>query len=249
MKPLRQILWILYQPYKWLFYLPFFFINTLIFGIIAVLVATLVNQFWGSYWGGVVWSRLNASLVPMFVRVYGREHIQKNTSYIVLANHQSAFDIFLIYGWLGIDIKWVMKKELRKIPGLGFGAARVGHIFLDRSHSRAAVESLEEAKRKLVDGTSVVIFPEGTRSLDGRMKDFRRGAFKLALDLDRPILPVSIVGTRNILPHKTFNLFPGHVTMIIHPPISLQEMGETDMKSLMDTTRKIIEKELPDYTQ
>lgn len=249
MKILRSLLWILYQPYKWLFYIPFLFINTFVFGIIAVLVSSLINQYWGSYWGGVVWSKVNAFFVPMFVKVEGRENIKKGTSYIVLSNHQSGYDIFLVYGWLGVDLKWVMKKELRKFPGLGFGADKVGHVFLDRSNSRAAVKSLEVARKKLVDGTSVVIFPEGTRSNDGVPLRFRRGGFKLAIDLDLPILPVSIINTRKILPNNSLNLFPGKVKMIIHPAIEINAFDENNMQDLIVITRQQICSVLPEVEE
>ena len=113
----------------------------------------------------------------------------------------------------------VMKKELRKVPGVGFGSKKVGHIFLDRSNKRAAVESLEIAKKKLINGTCVVIFPEGTRSNDGVLLPFKRGAFKLAIELGLPILPVSLINTRKIMPNKTMDIFPGKVEMVIHPGI------------------------------
>ena len=210
---LRKLLYILYQPYKWLIFLPFLIINTLFFGIVAVLVSSLINQRIGSYFGGVIWSRLNAFFTPMIVKVTGRENIQKNTSYVIVPNHQSYYDIFLIYGWLGIDIKWIMKKELKKIPGIGFGSQKVGHIFLDRSNSRIALQSLNEAKKKLVNGTSVVIFPEGTRSKDGQLGNFKRGAFKLSLDIGLPLLPVTVIGTQKILPSDSVNLMPGILLM------------------------------------
>ncbi len=233
----RKLLIILYQPYKWLFYLPFLIINTVFFGIIAVLFSILFGQKIGSYCGGVIWSRLNSALVPMIVRVKGRENINSNTSYIVLTNHQSAYDIFLVYGWLGIDLKWIMKKELEKVPGVGFGSKKVGHIFLDRSNSRAALESLNEAKRKLVRGTSVVIFPEGTRSKTGELSTFKRGAFKLAFDLGLSILPVTLVGTRNILPTDSMNILPGKVGMVIHPPIDINCYSEHNMNELITRVR------------
>jgi 1-acyl-sn-glycerol-3-phosphate acyltransferase len=237
---LRKIFLILYQPYKWLIYIPFLIINTLFFGIIAVLFSIIFGQKTGSYYGGVIWSRLNSILVPMIVRVEGQENIKPNTSYIVLTNHQSSYDIFLIYGWLGIDIKWIMKKELGKIPGIGFGSKKVGHIFLDRSNSRAALESLNEAKKKLVNGTSVVVFPEGTRSITGELGTFKRGAFKLALDLELPILPVTLVGTNKILPTDSLNILPGKVKMVIHPSISISGYSETNMNELIQDTRKQI---------
>jgi len=240
----NKILYFLYQPYKWLFFLPFAFINTLVFGVIAVVVSSLVNQRVGSYFGGVVWSRLNGFLTPMIVKVSGRENIDLRKSYVIISNHQSIYDIFLVYGWLGIDIKWVMKKELAKIPGVGFGSKKVGHIFLDRSNSRVALESLNNAKRKLVNGTSVVIFPEGTRSTTGIPGNFKKGAFKLALDLGLPILPITIIGTRHILPSGTLDLRPGKVMMIIHKPIDITRFTEERMKELMDEARGIIEEPL-----
>lgn len=241
----RKILYIIYQPYKWLVFIPFVAVNTLLFGIIAVLVSSLVNQRIGSYFGGVLWARLNAFFTPMFVTVKGKEHILPDTSYVVISNHQSSYDIFLIYGWLGLDIKWVMKKELAKIPGLGFGSKKVGHIFIDRSNSKSAMESIHAARQKLVKGTSVVFFPEGTRSRTGQLIPFKRGGFKLALELKLPILPVTLVNTRNILPPDSLNLLPGRVRMIIHPAIDITDYNESNMPELIQKVRNIIENALP----
>jgi 1-acyl-sn-glycerol-3-phosphate acyltransferase len=221
-------------------FIPFLAINTLFFGVIAVVVSALINQRIGSYFGGVIWSRLNAFFTPMIVYVKGRENIQKGVSYVIISNHQSYYDIFLIYGWLGIDIKWVMKKELAKIPGIGFGSRKVGHIFLDRSNSRLALESLNDAKKKLVNGTSVVIFPEGTRSKTGEPGQFKKGAFRLALDLQLPILPVTINGTKDILPADSINLMPGRASLTIHPPIEIEAFGEETIKELINHARNII---------
>ncbi|MBN2213673.1 MAG: 1-acyl-sn-glycerol-3-phosphate acyltransferase [Bacteroidales bacterium] len=241
----RKILYILYQPYKWLIFIPFLAINTLLFGVIAVIVSSLINQRIGSYFGGVVWSRLNALLTPMFVTVKGKENILPCTSYVVIPNHQSLFDIFLIYGWLGLDIKWVMKKELAKIPGIGFGSKKVGHIFIDRSNSKAAMDSLQAARQKLRNGTSVVIFPEGTRSRTGQLIPFKRGGFKLALELNLPILPVTLVNTRRILPPDSLNLLPGKARMVIHKAIPVSGYDEKNMPELIQLVRDTIESALP----
>lgn len=239
---MRKLLAILYFPYKWLFFFPILAVNTIIFGIIAVLVSSLINQRWGSFWGGVVWSRFNAIITPVLVKVEGKENIERGKSYIIVPNHQSMYDIFILYGWLGLDIKWMMKKELRKIPGVGFGSAKVGHIFIDRSNQRAALQSLNEAKAKLKNGSSVVIFPEGTRSKDGKLLPFKRGAFKLALDLAYPILPVTIVGTREIMPaNAPLNLMPGKAIIKIHKPIHIGEMTEESIPALMENVKQSIE--------
>lgn len=238
---MKKLLYILYQPYKWLFFAPFLVVNTLFFGVLAVIVSSLVNQRIGSYFGGVIWSRLNAFFTPMVVKVTGRENIRKGSSYVIISNHRSYYDIFLIYGWLGIDIKWIMKKELAKIPGIGFGSKKVGHIFLDRSNSRVALESLNKAKKQLVNGTSVVIFPEGTRSTSSQMGTFKRGAFKLAMDLGLPVLPITLSGTEKILPPGTVNLFPGKAFMNIHKPIDIKKYSEENMQELIQYARQIIE--------
>lgn len=237
---LRKILIFLYQPYKWLIYIPVIAIATLFFGTLAFILSVIFNQRIGGYFGGALWARFCGMLVPMLVKVEGRENIKKGKSYIILANHQSSFDILLLYGWIGVDLKWMMKKELRKVPGLGYGSAKVGHIFIDRSNSRAAVESLNEAKKKLVNGSCVAVFPEGTRSITGKPGVFKRGAFKMALDLELPILPVSLVGTRKILPTGSWNILPGRVKMIIHEAIDISGYSNENMKELIDQTRDII---------
>ncbi len=240
MRALRFLLAILYFPYEWLIFFPVFIVNTLIFGIVAVIVATVAGPRIGGYYGGVLWSRFNALMVPMFVKVHGKENIKPNKSYIVIANHQSYFDVFLIYGWLGIDIKWIMKKELYKIPGLGFGSKKVGHIFIDRSNKRASLRSMENAKKVLVNGTSVVIFPEGTRSISGEIGEFKRGAFKMALDFGLPILPVTVVDTKNVLPANSLLLMPGKTKMIVHKPIEINNYDEKNMNDLLMLVRDII---------
>ena len=134
-----------------------------------------------------------------------------------------------------------MKKELRKIPGLGYASATVGHIFIDRSNTRKAMESLNEARKRLTNGTSVVIFPEGTRSKSGRMLPFKRGAFKMAIDLNLPILPVTIIGTNDILPAKSLNLMPGKVKMIVHQPININNYDNNNIRERMEHVREVIE--------
>ena len=105
----------------------------------------------------------------------------------------------------------MLKQELRKIPGLGIGCEKVGHIFIDRSNHEKALESINNAKRTIVNGTSVLFFPEGTRSKTGRLGEFKKGAFIFAIDIGVPILPITVVNTGKILPPHTMNLLPGRV--------------------------------------
>jgi len=237
---MRKILYILYQPYKWLFFFPFIAFNTILFALLAVFFSIVINQKTGSFIGGALWSKINTIFTPMIISIKGKQHIKKNTSYIIIANHKSYWDIFAIYGWLGLDIKWVMKKELRKIPGVGFGSAKVGHIFIDRSNRKNAIDSINEAKNKLINGTSVVFFPEGTRSKTGEMGIFKKGAFKLAIDLGLPILPITIIGTQNILPPGTINLLPGKIKMNIHSPINTSMYNDENLSELIEKSKHVI---------
>jgi 1-acyl-sn-glycerol-3-phosphate acyltransferase len=236
---MKKLLYILYQPYKWLFFL-FLIVNTLLFSIVAIVLSVLINQRVSGYCG-TAWSRLNSFFTPMLVSVSGKENIGKNTSYVIVPNHQSYYDIFLIYGWLGLYIRWVMKMELRKVPVFGICCEKMGHIYIDRSSTQAAVESLNTAKKNLIDGSSVIMFPEGTRTVTGELGPFKKGAFRMAFDLGIPLLPITIMGTKDILPTQSLKLFPGKAKMIVHEPVDITKYTPDDMERLMADVRAIIE--------
>lgn len=243
MKLVKKILYLLYQPYKWLVFTPLLGITAAIFSIIAVFFGTFVSARAGSLIGGICWSRLCSALTPIYVVVRGRENINRKQSYVIVSNHQSHFDIFVTYGWLYMDLKWVMKKELRKVPFIGWACEKLEFIYVDRSDNQKAIESLNSAKERIVNGTSVMFFPEGTRSKDGSMGNFKKGAFKMAVDLGLPILPVTIKGTRKILPSGSFDLFPGRAEMIIHKAIDVQNYSDKNLGDLINLTRSIISEE------
>lgn len=236
---------LVYQPYKWLVFIPLCFTSIFVFGSLAVLVSLVAGPDWGSRIGGVWWARFNCLLTPMITRVEGRENIEPGQSYVIVANHKSVYDIFLLYGWLGLDFKWVMKQELRRAPILGYACERVGHIFIDRSNHEAAIASIEAAKTKISGGTSVIFFPEGTRTDQPLLLPFKKGAFRMALDLDLPVLPVSLINTDRILPTKTLDLFPGVATIVIHPPIEVRDYDETTCTALANRARAQIASALP----
>jgi 1-acyl-sn-glycerol-3-phosphate acyltransferase len=142
-----------------------------------------------------------------------------------------------------------MKRELRKIPALGIGCEKLGHIFIDRSNHQAAVASIQSARDQIRDGTSVIFFAEGTRSRDGRLRPFKKGAFRMALDLGLPILPVTIVGTRDILPPHSRDLMPGRAQLIIHPAVPVDGIGDSDVVDLMEQVRSIVAEPLSSFHQ
>ena len=237
--------WWLYQPYKYLVVMPVLGLATAFFATLDLVLTLFMSPRAASRLAGVSWARVMAWVTPMRVEVEGREYIDPRQSYVLVSNHQSQYDIFVLYGWLGVDFKWVMKQELRKVLGIGVACERLGHIFIDRSNHAAAIATLEAARTKIVDGTSVIFFPEGTRSTDGQLLRFKRGAFRMAIDLGLPILPLTVTGTRDVLPANTSDLLPGSVRLIIHEPIFVESVTAKECQELSDRVREVIASSLP----
>jgi 1-acyl-sn-glycerol-3-phosphate acyltransferase len=229
----------LYKIYRYLVYIPWLGLWTMLSAIGVMLVAPF-STLKASRWCGRMWGRGLMYLVPAKVRVVGQQHLDQEQSYIVVSNHLSLMDIPTLYGWLKLDILWVMKKELRKVPFLGIACARLGHIFLDRSNRQVSLSQLRQLKGELLPGMSIIIFPEGTRSRNGKLQRFKGGAFLMAKDLELPILPISMVGSDSILPPDGMGLRPGSAKMIIHPPIDPSEVRASSPEQLRDRARQII---------
>ena len=172
------------------------------------------------------WSRSFFWLMFLPVSVDGQEHIVPGQSYVFVANHQSMFDVWLVYGWLPVIFKWLMKAELRKVPFVGTGCKAAGHIFIDRRSTKAAMESLKEVEKQLVNGVCTVIFPEGTRSLNGEVGRVKRGAFQIAWDLGLPIIPLSLDGCYEVLPKGKPFVYRAPVHMHIGEPIDLKQFSD-----------------------
>lgn len=172
------------------------------------------------------WSRSFFWLMFLPVSVDGAEHIQPNQSYVFVSNHQSMFDVWLVYGWLPVIFKWLMKAELRKVPFVGTGCKAAGHIFIDRRNAKAAMESLKEVEKQLTNGVCTVIFPEGTRTATGEMGRFKRGAFQIALDLGLPVIPLSLSGCFDIMPKGALTVRRHAAHMHIGEPIDLKQFAD-----------------------
>ena len=234
----------IFAIYKWTIVAPFLALSTLVLGSTICVFSLFGMPNFASDVFGTLWARLNMAVSFMGIEVEGLDKIDRNQSYVVVANHQSLVDIYVLYGYLGIGIKWVMKKELRAVPVLGIACEMMGHVIIDRSNTEAAVRSINEARDRITNGVSIVFFPEGTRSRTGQLKPFKKGAFRLAQELGLPILPVTIHDTRYILPSDTTDLFPGKVKLQINDPIPTGEPGLTDANALSNRAREAIENSL-----
>lgn len=219
--------------------MPLFCVSTIICASLAALFSIIISPKVGTVWG-VIWGRVVNFIAPVSVFVKGKENISSKKSYIIIANHQTLWDILILYGFLGIDFKFLMKKELRKVPFLGYACHKVGHIYINRKSPKAALQSLNEAKQKLTNGVSVLVFPEGTRSKQKEMQQLKKGAFKLAIDLNLDILPVTVVDSYKVLRKGIINVLPGKAGLIIHPAIAVADY-ENDMERLMNESRIILE--------
>jgi len=167
--------------------------------------------------------RVVALLSGVSVRMTGGGILEPGQPYIFAANHQSQFDIFVLQGYLGCDFRWLAKLELFKIPVFGKAMQLAGYIPVDRAHGRKALQSLDEAARRIADGTSVIIFPEGTRSPDGKLGQFKAGAMVLAIKAGVPVVPVAIVGTHQVLAKGRLLVRPGRVEIRVGAPIATTE--------------------------
>lgn len=174
------------------------------------------------------------------VTVSGAEKLDPQQSYIYMANHQSNADIPLLLGRLPVQFRWLAKAELFRIPIFGRAMRGVGYISLDRSNRKSAFESLNRAARTIRNGTSVLIFPEGTRSRDGRILPFKKGGFVLAVDSGVPIVPIIIRGTQAIIPKGHFMIRPAPVTLEILAPVETAGYTRKTKDALLEHIRSIL---------
>ncbi len=194
---------------------------------------------------GKTWAKLLLWISGVKVKIIGLENINPGENYVYVANHVSGFDIPVVMASLPGQLRIVFKKELTKIPVFGW-QLRIGpYILIDRENPAKAMESLEKAKKKIEKGVSVLLFAEGTRSLDGNIQPFKRGAFTLATRSGKKIIPLTIKGTFEILPKKKFRIKPGEVKLFIDPPI--EHNGSIDKKSELELMERVRNKIIKNY--
>jgi len=189
------------------------------------------------FYAAVPWAKAILWVSGIRVSVTGLEHIDLHQPHIYMTNHQSYFDIFALLAYLPVDFKFIMKQELMRIPILGFSMRRVGYIGIEREDPRQAVQSIKEAAQKIKTGSSVLIFPEGTRSLNGRLQPFKRGGFNLALRSGCDIVPIRITGSHRIVPKGSLKINKGSFSMHIGAPIPVKGYKRDRVTQLMDRVR------------
>lgn len=238
---------ILFGIYQWCIACPIIIVATLLTAIGTLILAPFDKTYFGYYvpkW----WARLWCWLLFVKVEVRGREKIDRNTSYIFVANHQGAYDIFSIYGFLGHNFRWMMRKGLTNIPLVGWACEAAGHIMVDHHNNTALKKTMTDAEKRLADGFSLVVFPEGRRTDTGKMGHFKSGAFKLAAEFNLPVVPITLDGSYQVMPRSTFNVTPGTIVLTMHEPIA-PGSSQLDAKALAQECYDIIHADLPKSMQ
>jgi len=231
--------------FRSLFAYTVFFISTILLGTLAVVASFVFRHPKWAHVLGRLWANLSLWAAGVRVYVEGFENLNSSQAYVFLSNHQSGFDILALLGKLPIQFAWLAKEELFRIPILGHAMRAAGYIPIDRGDRRKAVESLNQTALRVQKGTSVMIFPEGTRSPDGVLQEFKKGAFLLAIKSQQFIVPIAISGSHHVLAKRgKWILEPGVIDVTIEKPISTVGLTVKDNDALMHTVRETIRRHL-----
>ncbi len=187
-----------------------------------------------------LWAKMLLFLCNTKVKVIGEENLLRGKPQILMANHQSDFDILIALAHIPVQFRWIAKKELFAIPIFGTAMRSAGYIEIDRSNHEKAMQSIDEAALRIRSGKSVMTFPEGTRSRDGEIKAFKQGTFHLALKSGAPIVPIAIIGSGRIMPKRTLKIKPGQIKMVIGKPVDAAHGNIEKRHELIEKVRNEI---------
>jgi 1-acyl-sn-glycerol-3-phosphate acyltransferase len=190
---------------------------------------------------GQHWAHSIMAVCGVRIKVAGAEKIRDPRGIVYLANHASMFDIWALMGWLPGQLRFVGKKEINYVPVLGWLWKYSGNIPIDRKTPKKYVQSLETARRSILAGNCIVMYPEGTRTADGRLQEFKRGPFSLAVKANARIVPVTINGSFRLMKKGSFKILPGTIDIVVHDPIPTGDGGKDEELGLMTAVRERIQ--------
>ena len=228
----RWLVWVLVQA-------PLVAAVTVVLSSLTILSGLVDRSGRAGRWLGGVWSRLVLRIGRVGVLVEGLDNLPPGPA-VYAANHGSALDIPIVLGHLPVDFCIIHKRSIYLIPFLGQGVWAARHIAIDRSNPFRARRSLAAAAARIREGTSVVVFPEGTRSPDATVRRFKRGSFALALDAEVPVVPVSLAGVKAVVPHGFSSLRSGTIEIRVHPPVSVEGRAHAEAEALAEEVRQVV---------
>jgi 1-acyl-sn-glycerol-3-phosphate acyltransferase len=191
-----------------------------------------------------IWCRLTAFIIGVRLEVHGAAHVSPGRAYVYMANHASLIDTIALFAYLPYQFKIMAKRGLFYVPFMGWHLWTSGNFPIDRGDPRRTAMSLRRVVDGIRQGKSLAVFPEGTRTPDGRLQEFKPGAFKIAVRAGVPIVPVTIRGTFALLPKTTLAPRPGRVDVFIGEPIETAGYTERQLSVLIACTREAIESKL-----
>lgn len=230
-------------PLHWwrtVFYLiPAIALYTVILGTLSIGSSLFERRGYFAHWCARTWSRLILATTGVSVDVVGLERLQLGRTYVFVSNHQSIYDIPILFWSLPYQLRIIAKASLGSFPFLGWHLRRTGHMLVDRRRpDRSRIFSW--ASRLTASGLSLIVFPEGTRSRDGRVGRFKGGSFYLALEAGLPVVPLSVVGSRHVMLKGRLATYPGRVTLVVHPPIETGDLAGTDPRAFGERVRQVL---------
>jgi 1-acyl-sn-glycerol-3-phosphate acyltransferase len=234
-------MWTVLRAYLWID--PLICLTTAVMGSLNLVVSFFDHGGKRQLAVAQAWARMLCRLAGVRLKIEGAEHLQPGVSYILAANHLSYMDTPVVLGHLPVNFRFMAKKGLFSVPFLGNHLERAGHLPVSSDNPREAIKLLSEAARLIGERQiSVLVFPEGGRAADGKLQEFKDGAFFLAIKAQAPVVPIAIVGTYEMLPFGSGTMRPGPVTMRIAPPIPTVGLTTKDRLALSDRTRAEIER-------
>jgi 1-acyl-sn-glycerol-3-phosphate acyltransferase len=230
-------------PYHWwrtvFFLIPAIGLYTIALGTMSLASSLFERRGYFAHWCARTWSRLILATTGVRVTVAGLERLEPGRTYVFVANHQSIYDIPILFWSLPYQLRIIAKASLGSFPFLGWHLRRTGHMLVDRRRpDRTRIFGW--ASRLTSSGLSLIVFPEGTRSRDGEVAPFKGGSFLLALEAGLPVVPLSVVGSRHVMLKGRLATYPGHVRLVVHDPIETRDLAGTDPRAFGERVRGVV---------
>jgi len=235
-------------PFDWwrtvFFLIPAIAVYTAVLGTASLFSSLFDRRGHFAHGCARTWSWLILATTGVSVEVTGLDHLPRDRTFIFVSNHQSIYDIPVIFATLPYQLRIIAKESLGSFPFLGWHLRRNGHLLVDRRNpDRAGI--LRRWRALVGEGLSLVIFPEGTRSADGRVGRFKAGSFLLAVEAQLPVVPLSIDGTRHVMRKGRLMTSPGHARLVVHEPIDTAGLAVSDARQLAERVRDVVARDVP----
>jgi 1-acyl-sn-glycerol-3-phosphate acyltransferase len=229
-------------PYHWwrtvFFLIPAIAVYTIVLGTISILSSLADSSGDVGHRCARAWAWLLLRTTGVRVSVRGLEKLDLHRSYVFASNHQSIYDIPIVFTSIPLQLRIVAKASLGNFPFLGWHLRRTGHLLVDRKNPGAGI--VKKMARLVGGARSLIVFPEGTRSVDGSVARFKGGTFLVAIDAGLPVVPVSIAGSRHVMRKGRLMTCPGYVTLTIHEPIATAGVGREGARELAERVRAVV---------